>query len=151
MRHWIVALTLGAGLLGAGGVAGRDGPSDATTDSQPRPRSEAAKARYPQPVLVGNLIGRQVLENVPQQHVLGRVAGVACSDDKVSVFVETGGLLGFGTRQVAVPVETMALLGSFLVAMELNSGKLAVLSDAPVAPGAMLSANATIRVGLARN
>ena len=152
MRNWIAVLALGVGLLGSGGSAAQGDHSGAVSVEQPRPRSETAKARYPQPVLVGDLLGRQVLENVPQQHVLGRVVGVVRSDDdRLTILLRSGGLFGFGARQVAVPVEATALLGPFVVALDLNSQKLAALPDAPAAPGAMLPDSATIRIGLTRN
>ncbi|RZA30736.1 MAG: hypothetical protein EOP02_00545 [Proteobacteria bacterium] len=111
-----------------------------------------ATARYPQPVLVGDLLGRQVLENAPQQHVLGWVAGVVrVGDDNIAIVVESAGLFGFGPRRVVVPVEATALLGSFVVALELNSRKLAALPDAAAAPGVAIPADAMIRIGLARN
>ena len=152
MRQPITLLALGAVLLTAGAAVAQGGHACAAQEPPQQPRSEMATARYPQPVLVRDLLGRQVLENVPQQHVLGRVAGVVrVGDDNIAILVESAGLFGFGPRRVVVPVEATALLGPFAVALELNSRKLAALPEAPAAPGIALPANATIRIGLARN
>ena len=115
-------------------------------------RSEEARARYPQPVRVGDLIGRQVLEDAPWQTVLGRVAAVLRdADGKVGILVDCCGILGFGTRQVALPVETMTLLGPFMVARGQDRQSMALLP--PVAAGrvAPLPVDTSIRVGLGRN
>lgn len=150
MRQPITLLALGAVLLTAGAAVAQGGHAGAAPE--PSPRSEMATARYPQPVLVRDLLGRQVLENAPQQHVLGRVAGVVqVDDDDIAILVESAGLFGFGPRRVAVPVAATALLGPFVVVLELNARKLAALPEAPAAPGVALPADATIRVGLARN
>jgi len=88
-------------------------PATAQQAAPPGPTPAArAAARFPQPVRVGDLIRRQVLRPVEQQDVLGRVAGVVRRPDgAVLVVVNLGGVLGFGTRPVAVPVEAVALLG----------------------------------------
>jgi hypothetical protein len=54
--------------------------------------AESTAMRFPQPVRVGDLLGREVLRPVESQDVLGR-------------------FLGFGTRPIAVPVDAMVLLG----------------------------------------
>lgn len=152
MRSWIIILALAAGLLAADEGLAQGGHAGAPPGGQDRPRSEAAAARYPQSVRVGDLIGRQLLENVPQQRFLGRVTGVAReADGHISIQVRVGGLLGLGGRQVAVPVEATALLGPFLVAMELDSRRLAALPETPVPPSALLPAETVIKVGLTRN
>lgn len=152
MRRRIPLLAL-AGLLlpGAAAAQGAHGVAAEPPAGEARPRSEAARARYPQPVLVGTLAGRQLLENTPRQRVLGRVAGVTRGGDgRISVLVDQGGILGLGTRRVAVPVEAVALLGPFVVLMDLDPAALAALPLAG-APGAALPPGDTVRVGLARN
>ena len=110
-----------------------------------------AVARFPQPVRVGDLLRRQVLRPVEQQDVLGRVAGVVRRPDgAVLVVVSLGGVLGFRTRPVAVPVEATALLGEYLAVMDLTPGQ---LRDLPTFDGAgdqPVPADETVRVGLAR-
>jgi hypothetical protein len=73
---------------------------------------ESAAMRFPQPVRVGDLIGREVLRPVERQDILGRVRRlVRDRDGRIMVVVDFGGFLGFGTRPIAVPVDAMVLLG----------------------------------------
>jgi hypothetical protein len=73
---------------------------------------ESAAMRFPQPVRVGDLIGREVLRPVESQDVLGRVRRlVRDPDGRIMVVVDFGRFLGFGTRPIAVPVDAMVLLG----------------------------------------
>ena len=79
----------------------------------------AAARRFPQPVNVGSLIGRSVLQPLSSRPVLGHVAQVVRSDDDivrsaggvVQVVMSYGGLFGIGSRLIAVPVDAMVLLG----------------------------------------
>jgi hypothetical protein len=74
--------------------------------------AESAAMRFPQPVRVGDLIGRDVLRPVESQDVLGRVRRlVRDSHGQIMVVVDFGGFLGFGSRPVAVPVDAMVLVG----------------------------------------
>ncbi len=68
--------------------------------------------RFPQPVRVGDLLGRPVLRPVESQDVLGRVQRlVRGGDGTIMVVVDFGGFLGFGRRPIAVPVDALVLLG----------------------------------------
>jgi hypothetical protein len=74
--------------------------------------AESAAMRFPQPVRVGDLLGREVLRPVESQDVLGRVRRlVRDGNGQVLVVVDFGGFLGFGTRPIAVPVDAMVLVG----------------------------------------
>jgi hypothetical protein len=74
--------------------------------------AESAAMRFPQPVRVGDLLGRQVLRPVESQDVLGWVRRVVRDQNgQIMVVVNFGGFLGFGTRPIAVPVDAMVLLG----------------------------------------
>jgi len=74
--------------------------------------AESAAMRFPQPVRVGDLLGREVLRPVESQDVLGRVRRlVRDQDGNIMAVVDFGGFLGFGTRPIAVPVDAMVLLG----------------------------------------
>ena len=73
----------------------------------------AAARRFPQPVRVGDLIHRPVLEPVVSRRILGHVERVVRLDAGREAIVMTyGGLWGIGVRRIAVPLEAMALLGS---------------------------------------
>ena len=77
--------------------------------------AESAAMRFPQPVRVGDLLGREVLRPVESQDVLGRVRRlVRGGNGQIMVVVDFGGFLGFGTRPIAVPVDAMVLLGQDL-------------------------------------
>jgi PRC-barrel domain len=97
-------------------VAGAAHAQSATPGGMPPPPgmslAESAAMRFPQPVRVGDLIGRLVLRPVESQDVLGRVRRVVRDQTgQIMVVVDFGGFLGFGSRPIAVPVDAMVLLG----------------------------------------
>jgi hypothetical protein len=72
---------------------------------------ESAAMRFPQPVRVGDLLGREVLRPVESQNVLDRVRRVVRDrNGQIMVVIDFGGVLGFGSRLIAVPVDAMVLL-----------------------------------------
>lgn len=106
--------------------------------------------RFPQPVRVGDLAGRAVLEPVESQRVLGRVQGVVREAGGVSVVIELRRWFGWTTRLVAVPVGAVALVGD---AVDLVGDTPAQVWERPVfdpAGATALAAEATIEVGLAK-
>jgi hypothetical protein len=127
----------------------------AQTPPAPLPRTpdlaERQARRFPQPVLVGALIGRDVLKPVEAQTILGRVAAVVRGKDGgLDVIVRFGGVLGFGARPIAVPIEAMALMGQFMAVMDFTPEQLGTF---PTDDGAALqpvAANETIRVGIVK-
>ena len=111
----------------------------------------AAMRRFPQPVQVGNLIDRPVLQPLESRPVLGRTRQVVqLRNGAVSVVVAYGGVFGLGSRLIAVPLDAMALLGTDLEIVGFTPEQLSGFPTydgagaIPVAPGD------TIRVGLAR-
>ena len=116
----------------------------------PPPAGRAAQ-RFPQPVRVGDLLGKEVLRPVEAQDVLGRVGAIARRPDgAVLIVVRLGGVLGIGARPVAVPVEAVALLGPYLAVMDLSPQQLRALPTYDGAGAQTLPAEETIRVGLTR-
>lgn len=112
--------------------------------------SDRAAKRFPQPVRVGDLIGRQVLEPTEAQHVLGRVAAIVRRPDgSMIMIVRFGGVLGIGTRPIAVPVEAIALLGEYVAIIDFTPEQLSGFPTA-VEAGPPLAPNDVIRVGLAK-
>jgi len=74
--------------------------------------AESAAMRFPQPVRVGDLLGREILRPVEGQNVLGRVRRVVRDrNGQIMVVIAFGGFLGFASRPIAVPVDAMVLLG----------------------------------------
>jgi hypothetical protein len=97
-------------------VAGAAHAQSATPGGMPPPSgmslAESAAMRFPQPVRVGNLLGREVLRPVESQDLLGRVRRVVRDKNgQIMVVIDFGGFLGFGSRPIAVPVDAMVLLG----------------------------------------
>ncbi len=121
--------------------------------AQAEPGALAAQAarRFPQPVRVGDLLGRAVIWPVESQDLLGRVSGVVRGPDgAVLVVMRTGGVFGLGARRVAVPIEAMVLVGDVMEVVGLSPSALRALPAydgvgvSPVGPDEM------IRVGLAK-
>ena len=120
--------------------------------------ADAAAKRFPQPVRVGTLIGRTVLEPLESQPVLGYVRQIVrLGDGTIEAVVAYGGLLGrfggvlgIGSRPIAVPIDAMALAGQY---MEIVDFKPSQLRSFPTFGGdgaTSIAPDAVIRVGLAR-
>src|SRR5271168_191640 len=106
-------------LLFVGGmlaIAGAAHAQSTTPGGMPPPPgmslAESAAMRFPQPVRVGDLLGREVLRPVESQDVLGRVRRIVRDrNGQIMVVIDFGGFLGFGSRPIGVPVDAMVLLG----------------------------------------
>jgi hypothetical protein len=109
--------------------------------------SFAAK-RFPQPVRVGDLIDRRVLEPVESRRILGHVERVIDLDHGPAIVMSYGGFLGLGTHEIAVPLDAMVLLGTELEVLDYTPQQLAQF---PVYDGGgrVLGADQIIHVGLA--
>ena len=97
-------------------IAGAAHAQSATPGGMPPPPgmslAESAAMRFPQPVRVGDLLGREVLRPVESQDVLGRVRRVVRdSNGQIMVVIDFGGIFGFDSRPIAGPVDAMVLLG----------------------------------------
>ena len=114
MRSVAIRILLGACFLTAAVNPGQ-AQSTAPGGMPPPPGmslAESAAMRFPQPVRVGDLLGREVLRPVESQDILGRVrALVRDRDGQIMVVVDFGGFLGFSARPIAIPVDAMVLLG----------------------------------------
>ena len=76
------------------------------------------RRRFPQPVRVGDLIGLPVLDW--QDSTIGRIKYVVrTSEGKILLIVPYGGVLGLGARLVPVPIETVAMLGWQVAALDM--------------------------------
>ena len=140
-------IPLSALLLAAPLLAGAPAMAQQSAPALDGPAAE----RFPQPVRVGDLIHREVLRPVEQQEVLGHVAGVVRRQDGAILFVlNVGGVLGFGTRPVAVPVAAMALLGQYVALLGLTPEQLGAQPTFDPAGTSPVAPDATIRVGLTR-
>jgi hypothetical protein len=101
------------GMLAAAGAAHAQSNTPGGVPPPPGMSLAASAAmRFPQPVRVGDLIGREVLRPVESQDVLGRVRRVVRdASGQIMVVVDFGGFLDFDSRPIAVPVDAMVLVG----------------------------------------
>lgn len=111
----------------------------------------SAAMRFPQPVRVGDLVGRDVLRPVESQDVLGHVRQVIRdSSGQIMVVIDFGGFLGFGSRPIAVPVDAMALLGEDVEVVAFTPQQLRQFPTFSASGTVPVPDDATIKVGLAK-
>ena len=107
--------------------------------------------RFPQPVAVGQLLGRVVLQPVESQTVLGHVRSVVRdAGGQVMVVMSFGGVLGLNTRLIAVPLDAMVLLGDVMEVAAYTLPQLRRLPDFTAAGTTPVPADTVVRVGLAK-
>jgi hypothetical protein len=108
-----------------------------------------AAKRFPQPVRVGNLLHRSVLEPVESRWVLGHVDRVIRFDTgKEAIVMTFGGLFGFGAHRIAVPLDAMVLLGSELEVLDFTPQQLGAFPPYD-GTGSVLGTDEIIHMGLA--
>jgi hypothetical protein len=114
--------------------------------------AESAAMRFPQPVRVGDLLGRDVLRPVESQDVLGRVRRlVRDRNGQIMVVVDFGGFfLGFGSRPIAVPVDAMVLLGQDMEIVAFTPEQLRQFPTFSPSGATDLADDTIIKVGLAK-
>ena len=138
------AVFLTAGLLATAAPAQQ--PAAAGSDV-----ARAAARRFPQPVRVGALVGRQVLQPLESMPTLGWVRGVVGGQDgNPQVIVDYGGRFRLERRPVAVPAAAMALLGQYLEIVDFTPEQIGAFPTFDVAAAQYLPPDTVIRVGLAR-
>jgi hypothetical protein len=146
------ALRIAAALFALGTAAHAQSP---TPGGMPPPPgmslAESAAMRFPQPVRVGDLLHKDVLQPVESQNVLGTVRQVVRDGDgTIKVIVDFGGFLGFGARPIAVPVDAMVLLGQDMEIVAFTPERLRQFPTFTAAGTSPLPADAVIKVGLAK-
>ncbi len=113
--------------------------------------ARSAAMRFPQPVRVGDLLRREVLQPVASQRVLGVVSAVVRNaSGMIEVVVEYGGFLGFGARPIAVPVDATVLLGQDMEIVFYSPKQLSRFPTFSAGGTTPLPSDATIDVGLAK-
>ena len=111
----------------------------------------SAAMRFPQPVRVGDLLHRDVLQPVESQDVLGTVRQVVRdSDGTIRVVIDFGGFLGFWTRPIAVPVDAMVLLGLDMEVVAYTPQQLQEFPTFTPSGSSPLPDDSVIKVGLAK-
>lgn len=133
------------GLLLAAGAVYAQAPAPPGTDL-----AAFAARRYPQPVRVGDLIDRRVLQPLESRPVLGHVMSVVKSPDGATdIVVKFGGFLGFGGRLIAVPAIAMVLLGNELEILDFTPEQLKGFPTFDPTAAGTIAADQEIRIGLA--
>lgn len=113
--------------------------------------AESAAMRFPQPVRVGDLLRRDVIQPIESQRYLGRLEQIGrASDGSLAAVIALGGVFGIGARPVAVPVDALALLGDVVEVVAFSPDQLR--QQPTYSPGSLapLAPDATITVGLAK-
>jgi hypothetical protein len=140
------------GMLSAGGAAHAQ---STTPGGMPPPPgmslAESAAMRFPQPVRVGDLAGREILRPVESQDVLGRVRRlVRDRNGEIVAVVDFGGFLGFGTRPIAVPIDAIVLLGQDVEIVAFTPKQLRQFPTFSPSGTTDLADDTVIKVGLAK-
>ena len=113
--------------------------------------AQSAAMRFPQPVRVGDLPGRPVLQPIESQSALGRVRSIVQDGTgSVLVVIELRRWFGTTTRTIAVPVDAMVLLGDTVEVVAYTPEQLWSRPVFDPAGTTALAADATIKVGLAK-
>jgi len=136
-------------------VAGAAHAQSTTPGGMPPPTgmslAESAAMRFPQPVLVGDLLHEEVLRPVESQDVLGRVREVVRdSSGHILVVIDFGGFLGFGSRPIAVPVNAMVLLGQDMEVVAFTPQQLRQFPTFSPSGTTVVANDTIIKVGLAK-
>ena len=107
--------------------------------------------RFPQPVRVGSLLHRDVVQPVESQRLLGTVEQVVRDrDGTLQVVIRYGGFLGFGARPIAVPVDAMVLVGQVMEVVAYTPKQLRGFPTFSADDTAPVASDSIIHVGLAK-
>lgn len=111
---------------------------------------ERMKHRFPQAIRVAVLIGARVSDN--DSRTIGYVQHVVrTAQGRVEVVVDCCGWLGFGSRQVAVPIAVLGALGREVASLDWPRSAYASAPAWQSASGdTVLSRDDTVQIALAR-
>ncbi len=156
-RTWAVLLT-GALLLGAAPALGAENPDSVkpamSADAKPAPTpQERMNKRFPQPVLVGDLIGLPLLDY--DDRTIGYVRSVVRTPDgDIRLVVTQGGWptgwFNWRARLVPVPIEAVAILGRQIDLLDMTREELAAAGTWSSADGVPIPPGEKIRIGIER-
>jgi hypothetical protein len=111
----------------------------------------SAAMRFPQPVRVGDLLRRDVIQPVESQNFLGTVQQIIRDPDgTLAAVINLGGFLGFGSRPVSVPVDALVLVGQVVEVDAFTPKQLKQLPTFSPGIAVSLSPDTVIKVGLAK-
>lgn len=122
--------------------------AQAAAEPEPAPE-ERMRRRYPQPVKVGDLVGLPVLDW--RDSTIGFVKRVVRTPQgKIQLVVNDGYLLGWGGRHVPVPIETVAILGRQIAALDMEREAFAAAPTWSEADGSDIPAGEMVRIAITR-
>ena len=110
---------------------------------------EKMRRRFPQRVRVGDLIGLRVLDDNDATIGIVRHVARAPTGNTVLIVAHTG-VLGWGGRLIAVPIEVVAIFGRQLASLDMKPEEYAAAPTWSGSAGQMLAADEIIRVALTR-
>jgi hypothetical protein len=114
------------------------------------PMNQRMHKRFPQPVRIGDLIGLPVLDQ--NASTLGYVRQVVRTPQgEIELIVSYSRWWGWFGRPVAVPIEVVGIEGRQLVSLDMSPSAYAAAPTWRGKDAAVLRADATIRVALARS
>jgi hypothetical protein len=120
-----------------------------TTDPPPT-AEERMQARYPQPVRVGDLIGLPLLDD--QARSLGYVREVVrTNENKIELIVDYDGFLGWHSRLIAVPLESVGIAGRQISSLDIPRSAYPSAPTWQNAGAQALPADAMIKIALSRH
>ena len=108
-------------------------------------------ARFPQPVRIGDLAGRYVLQPIEAQTVLGHVGTppiLRAADGSVWLAINRRELLGLRSTRVAVSIDQVAPLGEHVALIGMMPDAFAALPPLDPAKFVALPPETIIRVGI---
>ena len=107
--------------------------------------------RFPQPVRIGLLLGRVVMQPVESQNVLGHVRSIERDGNgQIMVVISFGGFLGIGSRLIAVPLDAMVLLGNVVEVAAFTPKQLRGFPTFTASGTTPVPADTVVKVGLAK-
>jgi hypothetical protein len=138
-------------------AAQADGPPASQAEKEPSPE-EKMNRRFPQPVRVGDLIGLPVLDW--RDSTIGYIRQVVRTPGgKIQLIVPYGKWLGWasyggpfdwGRRPVAVPIETVAILGRQVAALDMPREDFDAAPTYVASQAMPLPPSDTIRIAITR-
>ena len=160
LTYWCAALTIALNSTAAGAerrlvvIAASSSPSPAQqTTSEISPEEKMAR-RFPQPIKVGDLVGLPVLDW--SDRTIGYVQQVVQTPEgKIQLIVPYRAWFGWlsvawGTRPVAVPIETVAMLGRQVAALEMPREAFDAAPTFSAAQATPIGPNETIRIAITK-
>ncbi len=124
--------------------------SEDDTDDKPETPEQTFEDRYPQPVRVSDVVGKPMIQNDNAR--IGTVRHVArAPDGKLALIVPYGGVLGFGGRLVAVPLEAVGSIGTGIVSLDMEPEAYAAAPRWVQGDATILPLDAPMRIAICRH